>query len=96
MSQVKSIKVIKTLDNPIRFLYWEYSQVLFCLIFFLFGLVMTQSLLVGLVLAATSLAIYQKIKKKLFKNFKRFSYWMFFSNNVKSFPPSHKRRFIGL
>jgi type IV conjugative transfer system protein TraL len=96
MSQIESIKVIKTLDNPLRFLYWEYSQVLFCLVFFLFGLVMTQSLLVGFLLAIASLAIYQKVKKKLIKNFKRFSYWMFFSNNVKAFPPSHKRKFIGL
>jgi type IV conjugative transfer system protein TraL len=93
MSQIESIKVIKTLDNPLRFLYWEYSQVIFCLMAFLLGL-MSQNLLVSLIFSGIAIFLYKKVKRLLIKNFKRFSYWTFFAKNTKEFPPSYKRSFI--
>ena len=95
MSQNEGIKVIKTLDNPLRFLYWEYSQVIFCGLFFMLGLI-TQSLIRSLILLAISIVLYKKVKRLLAKNFKRFSYWTCFSKNAKEFPASHKRNFIRL
>jgi type IV conjugative transfer system protein TraL len=94
MSQIESIKVIKTLDNPLRFLYWEYSQVLFFALVFLISLLTLQSFIPTLIVSALCMLMYKKIKKRIFKNFKRFSYWTFFYQNTKAFPHSYKRKFI--
>lgn len=94
MGQNEDIKVIKTLDNPLRFLFWEYTNVLFCSLFFMMGLIGSRSLIFSLILSAVSLLIYTKIRKRLFRHFKRFSYWTFFSKNTKALPHSHKRNFI--
>lgn len=94
MSQNDNVKVIKTLDNPLRFIFWEYNHVIFTAFFFLMGLIGSQSFIVSLISAISSFVIYKKIKNRLFRHFKRFSYWMFSAKNAKNFPPSFKRNYI--
>jgi type IV conjugative transfer system protein TraL len=90
---VETIKIIKTLDNPLRFLYWEYPQVVFGGMGFCFGMLM-QSLLLSVILLVLAMLLYKKIKSLIPIHFKRFSYWLFFPTNTKQFPPSYKRKFI--
>lgn len=90
---METIKIIKTLDNPLRFLYWEYPQVILGGMGFCIGLLM-QSLFVGIFLLIASMVLYKKIKTRAPLNFRRFSYWSFFPTNTKRFPPSYRRKFI--
>ena len=90
---MESIKIIKTLDNLLRFLYWEYPQVMLGGIGLCFGLLM-RSVLCGVLGLIVTMLLYKKIKRVVPAYFRRFSYWQFFPKNTKRFLSSHKRNLI--
>lgn len=84
------------LDDPPKFLWWDFDVAMIFMFGVIFGLV-TQFALLGVVIGLFAAYGYQKTKQGKHKAFAiHFLYWKFgISMGVKSMPPSYVREFKG-
>jgi len=94
--ELLSLKMPRHLDDPDKFLWWDFDQVLIVVAIFGLSIVMNM-LIVGIILSALAGGALGKIKSGRSRGFLLHTgYWYLpMDMGLKRTPPSHITRFIG-